>query len=627
MKKKVACLEFPVFQGIAPLASAYLQSAACLVSGIEETFEFEKHSFPVSSAGIVEEVDRIDADVYTFSCYVWNMGLVRRLLPPLLARKPDAHIILGGPQAMHHAERYLMPEHENLVLCNGEGEYPFAEYLTQLMASDPPDLTPVKGLSFYRNGELITTPQNDRIVDLDAIPSPYLTGLIDVTKYVWAAMETNRGCPFKCTYCYWGAATNSKVRKYEGDRILDEFTRLSEQGILYIFIADANFGMLNRDLEIARHIAECKKKYGYPLTVYFSSSKNTPDRVTEITKLFAEAGLVATQPISLQTMSADTLESVKRSNIKTSSYTALQEVLNEHSLSSFIEMIWPLPGETLESFKTGIGELCSRGANSFSVYPLLLINNVEMNQQREEYELQVIDDPDPNSEAQVVVGSKDVSYEDYLEGLRFSFHVTILYSARALRYVGRYLDTSGRLLLGDLLVKFSDFYHQSAPNPYKDFIEDMLATSQQYKFSSIGGILHTVLHAHREEFDRLLVEFMESLGDWADPKVRLLLELDLLNRPYVYRNTPIVGQSSQLELIRIESVHRDGYVVRMLEDHYEQVAESLGFVDRGGAPVLKVKYRSTQLPYMKAKSLDDNYSYCKDKLHMMESILPAWSAL
>ena len=624
-KRRVAFFEFSVFQGVFPLASGYLQSAACQDPRIRDAFEFEKHSVRVNAPESGGAVDQVDADIYAFSCYVWNMGLVRRLLPRLLARRPDAQVILGGPQVMNKAERYLMPEHENLVLCNGEGEYTFAGYLAQL-SSGSPDLSAVNGLSFYRDGELISTPKQERVHDLDQVPSPYLTGLLEPEgKYVWSLIETNRGCPFKCTYCFWGAATNAKVHKYGLDRVFDEITWLSEQGAVYIFIADANFGMLKRDVEIARHLAECKRKNGYPMSVYFSSSKNTPERVTEITMILDQAGMVATQPVSLQTMSAQTLEHVKRSNIRESSYMELQKLLNEKRLSSYIELIWPLPGETLDSYREGVGQLCRLGADSLIMYPLLLINNVEMDQQRESFGLRTVADPDPNSEAEIVVETKYVDNATYLEGIRFSFHATALYAVRGLRYVGDYLDASGTMSYVELISGFQEFSKRAPDNPYVDYIESTLASNEQYKFNAMGGVLHKMLHDARDAFDELLRDYMSSLDCWQDEKVRFLFELDLVAKPYIYRNTPMSNLEDKLEIIRMRSPGKGGVVVRMPPEHYALAKHHVGFENGTGNPALKVQYITSQFPYMKAKSLDDNYAYCNDKLHKMGSILPAWT--
>lgn len=625
MRKRVAFFEFPVFRGVYPLASGYLEATACRNPQVKELFEFEKHSFPVNDSSGVEEIfDQIEADVYAFSCYVWNSGLVRRLLASLLSRRPDVHVILGGPQVMNKPDQYLDPKHKNLVLCNGEGEYIFAEYIAQI-ATGEPDLSKVNGLSFYRDGEVVTTPKPERISDLDALPSPFLEGYLDSSRYHWAVMETNRGCPFKCTYCYWGGAINAKVNKHTEERIFEELTWLSENKVFYILFADANFGLLKRDVDIARHLAECKRKNGFPLMVYFSSSKNTPERVSEITKIFNDEGLASAQPISLQTMSAEALSSVKRSNIRTSSYTELQRDLNARGMSSFLEMIWPLPGETLDSFRDGIGQLCRLGADCFMIYPLLLINNVEMDTQREEYGLVAVDDPDPNSEAKIVIETRDVSNAEYLDGLRFAYHVTGIYTLRSLGITARYLDSTGKMEYADLISAFSDFCKEHGDNPYTEYIESTIGASEQYKYTSTGGIPHVALHAGTVEFDKLIYDFIRTLSFWDDDQVKFRFELDLLNRPHVYRNTPVVDKNDKMEIVRIQSVMDDGYVVEIPPGYYEQAKDLLHLGNGTNGNRAQVKYRSNQLPFMRAKSLDENLSYCQDKLHKMGSILPAWS--
>ncbi|OJH34849.1 B12-binding domain-containing radical SAM protein [Cystobacter ferrugineus] len=622
--QRVAFIELTVFSGVYPLASGYMRGVAEQNPLIRESCSFEIHSICINDDRFEDKLNKIDADVYAISCYVWNMGFVKRWLPTLTARKPNAHIILGGPQVMNHGAQYLDPGNERVVLCNGEGEYTFANYLAEL-CSPQPDLGKVKGLSFYRNGELITTEPQARIQDLNTVPSPYLEGYFDSEKYVWAPLETNRGCPYQCTYCFWGAATNSRVFKSDMDRVKAEITWLSQHRAFYIFITDANFGMLTRDIEIAQHIAECKRKYGYPLTIWLSAAKNSPDRVTQITRILSQEGLISTQPVSLQTMDANTLKSVKRGNIKESAYLSLQEELHRSKLSSFVEMIWPLPGETLETFREGIGKLCSYDADAILIHHLLLINNVPMNSQREEFKLEVSNDEDPNSEAQVVVATKDVTREEYKEGVRFGYHLTSLYSLRALRFVGRYLDKQGRLAFKDLISSFSEYCKRNPDHPYTQYITSVIDGTSQSKFSANGGIFHVTLHEFRREFDQLLFGFIQTLGMMNDELLEFLFEMDLLNRPHVYSNTPINNGEGLLKHVTVVSKEKDAIVLRVPEKYAQLTSELLGLE---GAPStsLRVKYRGTQMPFMANKPYEDNLSYCEAKLHKMGSILPVWES-
>jgi radical SAM superfamily enzyme YgiQ (UPF0313 family) len=623
-RKRVALFEFPVFTGAIPLASGHLEARARLNPNIEEQFEFEKISIQVGTPNIEKIVATTDADVLGFSCYVWNTGLVKRLLPSLLARRPRPWIVLGGPQVINKAARYLDPAYENLMICNGEGEQTFANVLEQL-GSPQPDFTKVNGLSFYRDNALITTPKQERIHNLEETPSPYLSNYFNPEKgYAWALLETNRGCPFTCTYCFWGAATNAKVHTFDMERIRGEITWISEKRVPFLFIADANFGMLARDQEITDHIVQCRKKNGYPVTVYFSSSKNTPERVTEIIRKFETAGVLATQPISLQTLNPEVLKNVRRNNIKPSTYTDLQRAINERGLSSFIEIIWPLPGETLKSFKENLGNLCANEADSFEIYPLLIINNVELERQQTEFGLVTMADPNPDSEAQIVVSTKDVNNVEYREGLRFARHLHSLYGLRGLRHVGRYLDSNGKMQFVDLISAFSEFCKQAKENRYADYVEQSVLSLSHYRFSDNGAVVHLILHSDREEFDRFLLEFVRTLPWWAESEVRFLFELDLLNRPHVYLNTPILNNKN-LELIRILSVEKHGYTVELPSAHVELARKFLELDFGEGRTYARINYHTNQWPYMPKRPQEVTYSYCQDRAHKIRNILPIWT--
>ena len=627
-KKKVAFLELTVFSNVTPLASGYMEAYARKDPLLRDSFEFEKHSLTAKTPieTVLATLEKSDADVYAFSCYVWNSGMVKRLLPKLLASRPSAYYMLGGPQVINQGERYLSSQHENVIVCNGEGERTFSGFLKTLL--DPvPDFSKVRGLSFYKNGALITTEAEPRITDLSEIPSPFLEGLFEKDKYVWTVIETNRGCPFKCNYCFWGAAIGAKVYKYGEDRVEKELAWISESRFLYVFFADANWGMLKRDVELSRYLADCKKKHGTPITVYFAGAKNSPSRVAEITEIFSDAGMVTTQSIALQTMSAETLKKVNRDNIKSSTYTELQKTLNDKKISSFIEMIWPLPGETLASFQSGLSDLCKLEADSFLIYPLLLMNNVELAQQRDEYGLVTAADPDPNSEAEMVVQTKEVDGKGYLEGIRFMYAVTALYSLRGLWSLGRYLSSIDKLSYAELLRGFIDFCKRQPNHPYMQFCEGSIERFEHHRFDNIGGLVHLTLHSERSAFDDLLRAFATAQPFWQDEAARFFFEVDLIHRPYIYRSTPIVAEKHRFELLSVVDILPHGYRVQVPERFRPALEKFIALpgVQEDSTGLFEVNHRRQQLPFMRHKSMEDNYSYCQDMLHKMRSILPLWS--
>jgi hypothetical protein len=118
-----------------------------------------------------------------------------------------------------------------------------------------------------------------------------------------------------------------------------------------IWIADSNFGLLERDVEIARHISEIKKRTGFPRRMVLTFAKNIKSHVIEIVKLLVDAGLVAQGIISLQTSDPSTLKVIRRTNIKTSEYEKLRHEFAQRDLPLTVELMMALPGSSVDAFK------------------------------------------------------------------------------------------------------------------------------------------------------------------------------------------------------------------------------------------------------------------------------------
>jgi radical SAM superfamily enzyme YgiQ (UPF0313 family) len=631
---KVSLVELPMYANTLPLASGYLQAYAQQDSTIAERCQFSIHAAPASSA--VDEVLALlpdDTDVYGLSCYLWNMRRMKQVLDELVRTRPDAYFILGGPQVMNHAADYVSPSWQNVVVCNGEGEEPFAAFLRELAGADGgdgagPDFHRAPGVSFWSGGELVTTDKPARITDLEQIPSPFAAGIFDGGEYTFAAVETNRGCPFRCSYCFWGAATNDKVHRWELDRVMSDLAWISEHGIESVFIADANWGALPRDVELTRHMAACKQRTGYPMMVAIQAAKNRPDRVTEITEILVEAGMLTSQPVSLQTLSTDALEMVQRSNIKESTYAALQLKLKEKKISSYTELIWPLPGETLTSFREGIAKVCRTGADAVVTYPQLLLRNTPMYQRAESLGIETIRVDDPVAEADVVVATKWVTRDDFRAGAWFYYAVISLYNARSGFYLARELDRLGICSYLDFFIRAAEYYQRQEDSEICRFFDHSVTSLGNYDINNIGKVLHLVLHSHRAEMDTLLEGLLAEQGWFADPQLRRAFELDLVARPYVYREAvsePVVPMSQ----LRIVSRERYQLVVEMPAPAAALLASVEKIDGMPDADPVRVRIDHVgrrKMPYPRHRSLDHNAAYCQAMMNRLRDILPAWTA-
>src|SRR5690606_4749801 len=210
------------------------------------------------------------------------------------AASPHSVTIHGGPDSPkypHDVTRYFEIHPHVDIIVHGEGEATTAEVLAALVGhigDGPPDLSvlrDVPGISFRLADEVVRTADRERIADLDTIPSPMLTGLFDAfadAHAFGAPSETNRGCPYGCTFCDWGSATLSRIRKFDIDRVFAEIEWCGQNQIPTIGFTDANFGIFERDVEIAEKVAAVKREYGFPRDCYTNFAKNTAKHLRKI---------------------------------------------------------------------------------------------------------------------------------------------------------------------------------------------------------------------------------------------------------------------------------------------------------------------------------------------------------
>jgi len=336
--------------------------------------------------------------VYLFSDYAWTVDQNLRLSQAVKEVSPHSVTVHGGPEMPKYpgdGEAFLERHPHVDVSVIGEGEVTLTELLVALapsMAAGTADLSllgDVPGLLYSHGGRVVRSGPRDRVADLDALPSPILAGMFDPFKAASPSslliLETNRGCPYGCTFCDWGASTMSRIRKFDLDRVFEELRWAAEHKIGTLFIADANFGIFERDVDIAQHIADLKAEFGFPLYASSNFAKNTVKYLRPIIGIFSAAGILTEGKVSLQTMDEPTLLTIRRKNIKVEKYEDLATEFHRAGLSLSVEMMMGLPGSTATSFRNDLQSCIDRDVRGF-VYPTVMLPNSPMNdpQYREE---------------------------------------------------------------------------------------------------------------------------------------------------------------------------------------------------------------------------------------------------
>jgi len=333
---------------------------------------------------VFEVVDRLRAaDVVGFSTYVWNARISLEAARRLKRLDPQKLIIFGGPQVPDHAEAFLR-EHQFIdLVVHNEGERSFVELLDRWPERDWEGM---RGISYLApDGQFVRAPPVERMRDLEELPSPFLNGMFDELiasnpDEQWIGLwETNRGCPFQCTFCDWGSATAGKVTKFEFDRLHGELHWFADRSIKYIFVCDANFGIQKRDVEIAQAVADIRQQTGFPHGFSVQNTKNATERAYQTQKILADAKLNKGVALSMQSLDPVTLKNIKRDNISLETYFELARRFTADKVETYSDIILGLPGETYESFRNGVDKLIRLGQhNRIQFNNLTILPNAEM---------------------------------------------------------------------------------------------------------------------------------------------------------------------------------------------------------------------------------------------------------
>jgi radical SAM superfamily enzyme YgiQ (UPF0313 family) len=434
---------------------AYIKSR----ENLGNNFKFEK------AFVLRENVDEyikecVDTDILLCSCYVWNWEITNFLAKEVKKLNPNCLIIFGGAQVPDFSKDFFKQHPYADIIVHGEGEIVLEELLTEFLNNK--DYSKIKGLETkdFRN------PPQERINNLDDLPSAYLTNTvwelvdkIDGIRWI-AGWETNRGCPYACTFCDWGSATFTKVRKWEESKIFKEIEWFAENQIPYIDCCDANFGIFQeRDFRIAKKLKDVALKTHYPERVRPAWAKNSSEKIIPIAKQLQEGGILGAVTLAVQSLDTNTLNIIKRANIKFDAFSELTETFRNNNIPTYTELIMGLPGETLDTFKDGLENIAQTKIDTVFIYNCTILPNAPMNvpEYREKYKIQSVLSPimlvhssihnrgNHQEYEEIVTATNTCSLDELKETYLYSWCYLTLQSLGILEHVTNFYNNSFNL--------------------------------------------------------------------------------------------------------------------------------------------------------------------------------------
>lgn len=425
-----------------PLASGYLKAGILADAGLRDRVTVQIHNFRggATNAAMADTIFSEGVpDLLAFSVLGWNYNAFGALAATFKQLNPDGWVVFGGTHVSNQAERVFAMFPEVDIVVNGEGELTFREVVrARLDGARSRELVGIEGISCRAaDGTVVTNAARPRLEDLAAIPSPFLSGALDLTdaagafRYDVALMETNRGCPHRCAFCYWGGAVGQKVRAFPIERLRAELELFGRLKVHTLVVCDANFGLLKQDIDFVRALIETRERFGFPQALETSWAKNKSANFYTIVKMLKDAGMRSSFTLALQSLTESALETMNRRNMKVNEWENLVDWLGREGLDCYAELIWGAPGETVADFMAGYDRL-SRKVTRIAIYPMLMLPNTDYMDRRDEFGIRSV--RGDHDDFEYVLAHNTMSFAENRTMQRFVFWARVIAENAVLRY-------------------------------------------------------------------------------------------------------------------------------------------------------------------------------------------------
>jgi putative methyltransferase len=425
-------------------------------------------------------------DILLFSCFMWNWNLNCQIAKTIKEKYPNCKIIYGGQhQPLADRAKGFFEEHSYVdILIHTEGEETIKEILLNK------DLKEVNGITYNINNKEVRNPPRVRLEGILDNPSPFLDGSYDIVieknkkekNYSFhATVESARGCPFSCAFCEIGDKYYQKI-KTSYEKTKREIDWIAKNKIEYVTDANSNFGILfDTDYDLAEYVVKVKEKTGYPQAFRVTWAKGQADKVLKIAKLFEKYDIQKGMTIALQSFNPDALKAIKRKNVHSGKLKEFIDMYEKENIASYVELIWGLPEETLNSFIDGVTYIMEEGYHTYlDVHLMMLLPNAPINEPgyKDKFGIESVDaqprfshrsNPEKLVDDLVsfVTATRTCSHEDWIKGHQFRWLIIFGHYLGPLQFISRAMKKIYKI-------------------NYKDFYTDLLSFSEKNPQTYIG---------------------------------------------------------------------------------------------------------------------------------------------
>lgn len=458
---------------------------------------------------LLQAVEAKRPDIVGFSVHLWSERLSSFCAQRIKKISKNTVIVAGGPSVDDtdpEILRFMRLNRSFDVCIPNEGEIPFLRLLEHIQANGNliKDQT-IEGCATIASDNSLVRGEY-AMPDLKEIPSPYLSGFLDVflEDGYDPIIQSMRGCPYSCKFCVSGTSLWNKLRAFELDRVFKEFEYVKKRTKSnYLILTDENLGIMReRDVKLVEYIINSYNAGSFPRRLYFYSAKIITDHVLKVVEILAPIGEFG---MSFQTLNEHVKKEICRTNITYEKFLEYVRWTTQRKIPTSTEMIFGFPYETVDSYIKGIEQLIVSGVDRVYSYNLRLFSGIDLasEESRKKYKFKVLyrlpertygcyGGSFVTETEEVVVGSNSFDYADYQKIRKYGLFLELSSGRGYLRELIGIMVKLG--LPGEKLVTFlAGYKYNDHPN--------LLSVVRAYEEMANGELFATpeecIAYAHK----------------------------------------------------------------------------------------------------------------------------------
>ncbi|QEK12473.1 DUF4080 domain-containing protein [Crassaminicella thermophila] len=338
------------------LNSKYIHTALSLRylhSFCKDTFDnmtIKEYTINHNTDYVLGEIYKGQYDIICFSCYIWNISEILKIVRNLKKVSPRLKIILGGPEVSFDPIDLMEKENAIDYIISGEGEETFKELLDFLINKRGKQ-NDIKGITYREGNIVIKNADRELMKDLGNIPSPYTEGLEEYKNKI-IYYESSRGCPHNCRYCL--SSTIKGVRFFPIDRVKRDLSIFLKERVKQVKFVDRTFNVKkSHSLEIMKYIVQNDNGY---TNFHFEITADLLDDETLDFLSTVREGLFQFE-VGVQTTYDKTMESIDRKVDFKILSQVVKKISSFRNIHLHLDLIAGLPYESFERFKKSFNEV------------------------------------------------------------------------------------------------------------------------------------------------------------------------------------------------------------------------------------------------------------------------------